>query len=146
MSAFVVSKAHIDAIISVARLGPAEADRSGVHWWPLAYADGTTRRFVDVEPDAAGAILLLENERSVAHRYSRPFEPEGSGAACYTFACPTRRPTAVEALKLIACLDYQSCEHPGWRDSEAFAFCAALKDALISVLPGYGTAPWEWPS
>jgi hypothetical protein len=46
-------------------------------------------------------------------------------------------------LKAISCYEYQSCEHPGWRKSEAHAFCEALRDMAIGCLPGYDDAPWE---
>ena len=54
-------------------------------------------------------------------------------------------PTAVEGLKLIDCFDYQACEPPGWPDSEAYAFCDALRSRLIRELDGYDAAPWGWP-
>lgn len=41
-------------------------------------------------------------------------------------------------------LEYQSCEHPGWRESEAARFCDALRSHLIARLPGMDEAPWEW--
>jgi len=51
--------------------------------------------------------------------------------------------TAVAALKAIQCYDYQSCEFPEWQESAAFAFCRALREALVSDLPGYDDAPWQ---
>jgi len=49
-------------------------------------------------------------------------------------------PDPLVVLKAIACLEYQSCEHPGWLDSEARVFCQALRRVAITALPGYSAA------
>jgi len=51
----------------------------------------------------------------------------------------------VQVLKSIDCLDYQSCEHPGWAASEAKAFIDRLQSAAIHALPGYEAAIWGAP-
>jgi hypothetical protein len=38
---------------------------------------------------------------------------------------------------------YQSCEHPGWEESEARKFCQQLTEGAIARLPGYEAAAWE---
>jgi len=48
----------------------------------------------------------------------------------------------VQTLKAIACFDYQACETDDWQQSEAFAFCEALRDRAINKLPGYSEAKW----
>ncbi len=50
--------------------------------------------------------------------------------------------TTVVIAKQIANYEYQSCEHDGWRESEAHAFCRALAAALLRSLPGWEDAPW----
>lgn len=52
--------------------------------------------------------------------------------------------TTVEALKAIACLDYQCCEYGGWKTSLAYSFVMSLRTQLIPQLPGYDEAPWDW--
>ncbi len=49
-------------------------------------------------------------------------------------------PTAVEALTLIASLDYQSCERDDWEQSPARALLSHMERALITELPGYDYA------
>ena len=49
----------------------------------------------------------------------------------------------MQGLKALACLRYQSCEHPAWEASEAATFCQQLQAALIAGLPGYEDAAWE---
>ena len=103
-------------------------------------------------PDMLGQMLMSENLASIHYRYPDTIsQPEGTPGPVaqywtepYAFASPGYRLTAVEALSALACYEYQSCEHPGWRTSEAFRFCDALRQALIHHLPGMNEAPWGW--
>ncbi len=138
MSAFIVPKAHIDALVRSAVLpGPY-----GFHQGLFHYSHVGETHYASIhegEPDRLGRMLLLENVRSVAYRYKEEME-----LPAYSYSTPTRTPSVVEGLKLIHCYEYQSCEHPDWPESEAYAFCEALTKALICALPGYEEAPWAW--
>lgn len=181
MSAFVVSKQHIDALVSVAIHGPSD---SASQWREFSWARSceeyepnpqwapgytTDTRWVklataglselaktenEVTADEFGFILWAENVASVRYRYPGEdidtlpgtYAEDGRHEVSHGYSySPSRRtrPTTVEAFKLLNCLDYQSCEHPEWRESEAFAILAALKDALVYCLPGYSEAAWE---
>jgi hypothetical protein len=167
MSAFMVNHAHIDALVSLALWGPRGQDVAPGRWFrPSWYAQpinartsGDDLRALHREArietaDAVGQMLAEANARSVRYRYqdadecgmldgwAEPHEP-----VIYRHALRPSglRPTAIEGLKIIACFEYQACEHPDWRESEALAFCRALRYALIACLPGYDAAPWEWP-
>lgn len=135
MSAFVVSKAHIDALVRLAQVYNVRAGR--------------------IDPmqggDEAGAALLNECVQSVQYRYpdDKPEQLPGPVNAYwrqpYSYSpLRGRVPSPIEGLKLISCYEYQSCEHPGWESSGAKQFCEALRDTLIGTLPGYDEAPWEW--
>jgi hypothetical protein len=95
-------------------------------------------------------MLITANVESVAYRYSddSPDTLPGPRPAYWTDLDSYRvrlmqaRPTAVAGLKMIDNYEYQSCEHPGWEDSEAARFCDALRSRLISALPGYDEAAW----
>lgn len=161
MSAFVVSHRHVDAIIVAglhnrANRGPLRwlvpapvnphAYAVGQPWGPEAIADATERRReLTIETAGrVGSMLLAENRRSVDHRYDEDgCAPEDA----YTFATSTwlqARPLPpVAILKALDCLEYQSCEHPGWSTSEAFAFVTALRSDQIGRLAGYDEAAWE---
>lgn len=77
--------------------------------------------------------------RSVNYRYDEDdWEPP------YLFRPLPGTPDALVVLKAIDCLEYQSCEHPGWLDSEARVFYQALRRAAITELPGYSDAE-GWP-
>jgi hypothetical protein len=180
MSAFIVSRAHIDALVRTAISGPSDAEgqwhgpswsrecepreiiagspqygTTSVQWIKLATAGMAELVSNDgeISADELGRILWTENVASVRYRYPNDAPGEEPGTYTqdgtpewhhgYTYNRDGRPLTAVEAFKAISCLDYQSCEHPEWRESEASRILESLKDALISVLPGYSAASWE---
>ena len=155
MSAFMVCDTHIDALITAGLemvgshtlrwMAPAEVPAEGTHqrgepWGPTAIEEYQRRKRELTRETAGrvGAMLLAENALSVQHRYDSD-EPE-EPYLCTRFSRPL---TPVQVLKAIDCFEYQSCEHPEWKDSEAHAFCQALRGAMIDRLPGYDEADWE---
>lgn len=145
MSAFVVGTPHIDAMVTA---GMKNAPRSdvGLTW----YHDGGYKRLDYTTADEVGAMLIAENIKSVSFRYhgedleTLPGPNDKSDLIDYTFhAVPTSNFNPVDVLGAISCYEYQTCEHDGWETSEAKAFCGALRDRMISLLPGYSDAPWE---
>lgn len=139
MSAFVVNKSHINAMVqaaSHARLG-----------W---YHDKQFRQVNSDNIDAVGQMLLDENVKSVGYRYEDSQLTNLPGMADAEYLIPFqshfvyKRLKPVELIKIITCYEYQSCEHPEWHTSEAKVFCESLKSDAISNLPGYDEAPWEW--
>lgn len=159
MSAFVVSKDHIDAMVALAikpgniRFTWYASDPDGVEWTGdhEAYARDLQAIHREGRLDRAheiGRMLAFENAASVLYRYpdhdNSEYVPDWTTDGSYRYPGNTRRPSPVEGLKIISCFEYQSCEHPGWKDSEARRFCEALRHELINRLPGYDEAPWEW--
>jgi hypothetical protein len=159
MSAFVVSKAHIDAMI---RRGLALAHYGPLFWYAKDFRDiqglgydevkKLTRTLTDETADAVGQMLIDECVKSVSYRYQDDKLTNLPGPTNaywlipyqYQMSWGARMPNPVEALKLISCYEYQSCEHPEWHDSEAKRFCESLRHHMIAMLPGYDDAPWEW--
>lgn len=154
MSAYICSTDHF-AYLAAAALHPRLNPYSGSFRWhhkdPLkrgSVGAGDFEKAVEI-----ANVLMLENVRSVSHRYpgqksSAGLPGEGAGApitkqqvAEWVFIAPE----PVEILKSIACLSYQSCEHPEWEQSEAKAFLDALEGAAIAALVGYEQAPWGCP-
>ena len=172
MSAFIVSKSHIDALVTAAAAVVPGHHDSGLSWWS-AYApdfDGIYRTYGRDAYFAAmneqrrelsysdakrasevGSMLWATNAASVLHRYPDtidngdypgPVDFSAEDVFAYTFR-RTATLSPVQILKAIACYEYQSCEHDGWQDSEARSFCDALRDKMIRQLEGYDSAAWE---
>jgi hypothetical protein len=145
VSAYIEDRAHIDALV---RFACGEGD---LVWTQV----GSEHRYLDPgDADMLGRTLWRENVVSVAYRYQDsahdslpgPIDFKESDATEYQF--PTaefHRPalSPVEVLKACDGLDYQSCEHPGWKTSEAKRFLDAIRDAAIKTLPGYEEATWD---
>lgn len=158
MSAFIVNNRHLDYLISAGlkdlRYGPLrwlappeEPPTEPIHErgepWGPGYVEQVNARRRELTRDTAGhvgAMLAAENRRSVDHRYD-----ESELEDFYTFRHYDGT-EAVQTLKAIACYEYQSCEHPEWEQSEAHAFCEALRHKAIAGLRGYDAAHWEIPA
>ena len=153
MSAFEVDHTHIDVLISAALIrqhgdtlswyhgeipqtAPGEALPS--HGDYLAALDKTRREVTSDNAGMWGALLTAENRRSVNHRYD---EDEIEDPYEFTRYAGTFSPVAI--LKAISCYEYQSCEHPEWKTSEAKSFCDALRTHMIHSLAGWDKAAWE---
>jgi len=155
MSAYVVSNQHINRLLKAGMSGAPH--RGELRWMapedpnPEDYQRGAVsgptaletfrrraRTLTKDTADAVGHMLLVENHRSVNHRYDEAEEPE----AFFAYTREAHYPDPVHVLKLISCYVYQSCEHPGWEGSEAKAFIDALTKRMIDQLPGYEDAPW----
>ena len=165
MSAFVVRKEHIDALVVLAVQGPRERVPAPCSWLTRRWyvTEGRALRSMSADEVRAaareasggdvnriGQFLISENVASVRYRYAdsdpESMIPDWTGLP-YVLerSRATVRPTSVEGLKAIDCYEYQSCEHPGWETSDASAFCESLRRGLIAALPGYSEANgWEW--
>lgn len=139
MSAWVVTKHHIDVLVSA------------------AVERGITIRFarvgavVPVTSENAtfvGRMLLRENIASVVHRYRLCGTDEAfeylRDLVRYNFTFyPAVRPSAV--AQAVECYDYQSCEHDGYETSAAAFFVSQLKTALGGQ-QGSDADPWGFDS
>lgn len=159
MSAFIVDEMHIQALLTagIALMedprgplrwlipeAPSPDDHErGSPWGPTAVENYKRRRreLTQETADAVGSMLQAANVRSVNYRYS---ESINELPGIFRFEMLPGSPNPVAVLKAIDCYAYQACEVPDWRDSEARAFCEALKDAAICRLPGYQEAEvWD---
>lgn len=129
MSAWIVDKVHIDAMVQVA----LDSGTGMPFSW---YHENERHQLTINTKDTVGSMLWRENHMSVNARYD-----ENTDTPAYRFE-RTQEFSPVQMLKAIDCYEYQSCEHDGWEASSAKAFCTELRAALINRLPGYDDAPW----
>jgi len=156
MSAFVVSKSHIDAMIR-AGLTHMPKYNGPLTWYAKDPRNLTVQEMQDnfrqlthETANQVGQMLIDECVKSVAYRYEDdnvtdlPGPTNAYWLIPYQLGFSCKTPTPVELLKLVNCYAYQSCEHPDWHDSEAYRLCQSLKSFAINSLTGYDEAPWEW--
>jgi hypothetical protein len=155
MSAFMVGKTHIDAMVTAAADIVHGHHDSGLRWWKTERYTGEWGEVGYSDRDqqsATGMMLWAENLASIHARYPDtleggmypgPADFTADDVLAYRFTRVSGRIDPVAILKAIACYEYQSCEHEGWLASEARQFCIALQHKMICALPGYVTAPWE---
>ena len=94
--------------------------------------------------ESIGGMLAEENALSVSYRYRGDAEP-----ASFTFE-PCDAPELPALVKLINCLNYQSCEHPEWETSEACKWLEMVKETATARWKrskaewekAYDDAPW----
>lgn len=123
MSCYLVSKTDIDTLITAAFVAEM--------------------RPIYGKEDSLGRDLWRENLASVNARYKGA--ETGNEIEAYHFTRVFPQPSIVVLLKAIAHYGYQSCEHKAWKDGASARFCDALRNALITMLPGYSLAPWGEP-
>jgi hypothetical protein len=151
MSAYIVDKAHIDALV---RAAVDQRDMSyylpaGARHGDVVIGPGGTRIVCRRENrDEVGQMLTDANVASVAYRYDDTERDELPGTVEGSWTLPYRYDprgpilTPVQGLKALDGYEYQSCETPDWTSSEAWHFCDDLRGALIHALPGYEAAEW----
>jgi len=129
MSAFIVNKKHIDALVTW-----AGAQHYQIHYYP----NGGDWLPIAGREDEVGQVLVNENYRSVNYRYDESDKPDR-----YLWSQYSQPLSAVQVIKACNCFDYQACETDDYPDSEATAIIKAIREQAIRQLPGYEEAQWE---
>lgn len=138
MSAFLVSDNHINFMVSFS----LAAFRDDID----TYYSRTWE-----EPEKLGAMLHTANVRSVDYRYPQNAheDPEAYTADVYRYKYTPGVSASVENIaklfKALDCYEYQACEFPTWKESDAYALCQQIRNMAIRALPGYDAAPWGIP-
>lgn len=85
-------------------------------------------------------VLKRENIRSLQYRYPVGLdEEEQDWGGTFRRTLDIKVPVLAKAIKHYM---YQACEHPGWDDSAARAFCAELEQEALRRIDGFDQAPW----
>ncbi len=151
MSAYIVDKNHVLYL-----LGAADSRSCRGNYGPLTWYHNDEHHKLPSDDEAlaeVGNMLWMENVKSVSARY--PNESSGTlpgpkgGGFVITPNDVNRilwdRFDPVQVIKACDCFNYQSCEHEGWKTSEAFAFIESLRHSAWGHLPGYESAEWGAP-
>lgn len=152
MSAWVVEREHVDVMLRYGMSKPSdrmtwfagepdEIEYDGDYDAYMAALGEIRRELNPNTADKVGRMLMQENVASVCYRYDDDTADMYEDALAYTYQDPGYTLTHSEALKAVSCFEYQACEHPGWRGSEAQRFCEALRDRACSAL---ASGPWGW--
>ena len=146
MSAFVVSHAHINAMLSFANRNARDYGRI----YPNRENSQQALHLSDVNDlQKIAEILYAQNVRSVHCRYPGDEDVSslpgvvGEVGTDIRFTFARKVPTAVGQLKLLSCYDYQSCESGDYDTSTAARIVEVLRKQAINALPGYADAEWE---
>lgn len=129
MSAFIVTNDHINGMLLSIR-PHYSGDLCSYEW------NGEIHHMAGNEREI-GQKLVDENFRSVNYRYNENDEP-------YLYSQYYVGDLSwIQVVKLCHCYIYQTCEHPEWEKSEAFAIVDRLLHRAISRVPGYEKAHWS---
>jgi hypothetical protein len=121
MSAFIVSYNHINTICNY-------INRHQI-----------LHKFVTQdEAEAIGRLWMAENVKSVNNRYS---EDDIEPLYCFS-RIDVSHITPIQFIKLLDCLEYQSCEHDDYRESEAYIMLSRYRYGAIGMIEGYQSAAW----
>lgn len=131
MSAFVVSKVHIDILVAVRHVVKKEH--------PSAKLFDNTHTDNDL-----GRMLWRENMLSVAHLYPDHEDMQLDEEELRRYRHEPMQATVVECIKAIHCYQYQACEHDGWETSDAKKYVDELHSSLVMLIPGYKEAPYSF--
>lgn len=148
MSSYMVDDEHVHVLLAWAL---DNSTAGGALMWevgPDASGPGITvygptdriRRLTRESAGTVGQVLIEANSRAVDERYR-----EDDNVRAYTYRRPrTAMWSPVEILKACRGLAYQCSDWSGWRDSEARAALAAIRDLAIALLPGMEDAEsWD---
>ena len=127
MSAFLVSYNHINAIVNFATRG---GSRMFEFYSPCRK---------EMNAQALGDFLWAANLESIYARYPS----SGEAGEKYIFKCDDalpREPIAI--IKLLDCLEYQSCEVKFWDSATAKSAIEAIRADAIRRMPEYEKCPW----
>jgi len=134
MSAFVISDKHLNVIINSL---PKYWESTFHHITRLEHKDKSESEIKRL----IAKIFIEENIKSVNYRYSNDYQGLSIKDFDLRFSSMLRV-DALSAIKLLHCLDYQSCEHREYDDSLAKKLNDSFCNSLIRSLEEYEEASW----
>jgi hypothetical protein len=145
---WVEPKAHIDALVTLALLGPTDPAITYFTGWSFVYMapDETTEHGLRArgsgygpgEPARMGQVLWDESVRGARVLHGDLGPPE-----VYVYA-PGRRLSVIEALKAINGYQSRACQDNAWWSGEASRLTTCLLRTLLPNVPGYVGSAETW--
>ena len=140
MSAYLCDNHHLAYLAAAAVRLPESA-------FGYRSPSGESRRINRHDWKAAAALANLlqrQNLASLSARY--PDEPKESPEPVRASEIPRIQPLdPVQVLLSCDCYEYQACETPDWRKTEACSVIDEIRKVAIASLPGYDEAIWGAP-
>lgn len=140
MSAWVPSKAHIDAMVSYAIAQPGSYEPH-VNFYAPREPGGDGERFECSPANATllGQLLVTDVVTAVSHRYPGDDVSKGElpGPIDAYYVKPyehtaTRVLADGEMVHALRCYSYQACEHEQWNQTFGHAFVEAMNYVLLT--------------
>lgn len=147
MSAYIVEKEHILYLVSAGLSRLISPHQGPLTWYHddqhYGLPAGDYKRAAEV-----ANMLWQENAKSYIARYpqhARDAELSAITARDFSMTFAGHSFDPAQIFKSCDCYEYQSCEHEGWKASEAHSFIQRLRKAAWSALPGYESTEWGAP-
>jgi len=128
MSAFIVSDAHINLLVSWAEMKDVTA----------YYGNPRAAYSFAKEAGRLAGILHTANVESVNHRYDACAPSDD-----YQYQFSYKITPAIVILKGLDCLEYQCNGLPDWESTLAYTLIQKMRSSAIHYLAGYEEAPWR---
>lgn len=155
MSAWIVSKLHIDVVVQALTQGEIVVDRTADEVGQALWQENLNSihyRYEDTaetHSDYPGPVSFKGPKTVAAYRYAPPTPGRLKVAYNHQYyrLAPGEEITLDALLKVVGCYEYQTCEHPEWEASEAFKWVEVLTDNLLRAgatreSEAYNRAPW----
>ena len=89
-------------------------------------------RYPDTKPDPAQDFLCMSREEYITETQRLVMSPLAKWLE------------PVDILSMCSCYNYQACETDDYDTTQAARFIRNLVSSMISKLPGFDKAPWEY--
>lgn len=142
MSAFQLSDKHISYLVNALHQLNA-SDYVQIPDPDPTSLEGHMIRASNVTDTDLGQYLVNVNSDSLNYLYAHHSDNHTPHTFRYDSRYRTQPLDNVQVIKAAQCYEYQSCEHPGWKDSPASQLIECLISAAIHKLPGYSAAAWS---
>lgn len=138
MSAFMVSNAHINALVTF-----ITDHRILLPKWDVAPDAPAYAQANSGDEQAIGDKLIQANRESLVARYGESERLALQMNEDWVFKVTINAFKPIEIIKAADCFDYQACEVTDYNSTWAADVMSRVRATAIRQLPGYEAADWE---